>query len=160
MSMPARAPIATATSVQAAYATPRRSNRAGASGVPNFAAKNGAKNHQESTLRTPAAAATTTASGTSLPSVQRHRPKPCVQAYRNVPVSISLARIGAPTNAPSSAGVSVSSSPAVTSVGTYLVLNMPAAYPQVDEFAGWQVTMNAQAWCIPRPVRHRYTASP
>ena len=37
-------------------------------------------------------------------SDQRHRPKPWVQAYRKVPVSISLASSGAPTNAPISAG--------------------------------------------------------
>ncbi len=47
-----------------------------------------------------AAAATTTASGTSLASVQRHRPMPCViQANRKVPVSSSRASNGAPANA-------------------------------------------------------------
>src|SRR6516165_1983090 len=136
MSMPARAAIEKAASVQAAYATPRRSNRAGASGVPKCTAKNGWKYHQDSTLRAPAAAATAIASGTSLASVQRHRPKPCVQAYRNVPVSSSRASTGAPTNAPSSAGASVSKIPATTSRGTNLVLKTPADSLQAYELAG------------------------
>ena len=56
----------------------------------------------------PPAAATTIPSSTSLASVQRHRPKPWVQAYRNVPVSSSRASTGAPTNAPISAGTACS----------------------------------------------------
>ncbi len=49
-----------------------------------------------------------TASGTSLARVQRVRPMPWVQAYRNVPVSSSRARIGAAANAPISAGTTCS----------------------------------------------------
>ena len=59
---------------------------------------------ENSTLNAPAAAATATASSTSLPSVQRHRPMPWVQANRKVPVSSSRASTGAPANAPISAG--------------------------------------------------------
>ena len=45
MSMPARAPIAKAASVQAANGTPRRPNRLGASGIWPPAAKNGDFDH-------------------------------------------------------------------------------------------------------------------
>ncbi len=92
MSMPARAPIEKAASVQAANATPRRSNSMGARGgsrVCNPWARNGPKYQENSTLNAPAAAATVTASGASLATVQRARPKPWVQVYRKVPVSSS-----------------------------------------------------------------------
>lgn len=45
-------------------------------------AKYGWKYQDNSVLKAAAAAVTATASGTSLPSVQRQRPKPWVQAYR------------------------------------------------------------------------------
>jgi hypothetical protein len=51
----------------------------------------------------PAAAVTTTARATSLASVQRHRPKPWVQAKRKVPVSSSASRCDdSTTDTPSS----------------------------------------------------------
>ena len=44
-------------------------------------------------------------------SVQRHRPKPWVQANRKVPLSSSRASTGAPTNAPISAGTTCRMNP-------------------------------------------------
>ena len=57
------------------------------------------------------AAASTTASATSLASAQRHRPKPWVQANRKVPVSSSRASTGAPANAPISTGTNCRKTP-------------------------------------------------
>src|SRR5690242_13883663 len=100
MSIPARTPIAKAASVQAANATPSESNRSVANGIAYPAAKNGLAYQENSTVNAPAAAATTTASNTSLPIAQRDRPMPWVQANRKVPVSSSRASTGAPANAP------------------------------------------------------------
>jgi DNA-binding NarL/FixJ family response regulator len=50
MSMPARAPIAKAASVQAANGTPRTSNSSGVNGVSLPSAKNGWKYQENSTL--------------------------------------------------------------------------------------------------------------
>src|SRR6266481_6183062 len=97
--MPARAPIANAANVQAANVTQRRSNSSGVNGELLPSEKNGWTYQENTRLVTPAAAATVTASGTSLASAQRHRPNPSVQVYRNVPVSSSRASTGAPISA-------------------------------------------------------------
>src|SRR5260370_22686753 len=140
MSMPARAPIAKAASVQAANATPRRSNTIGPNGICQPSAKNGWKYQENSMLKAPAAAVTVTASGTSLASVQRHRPKPWVQAYRKVPVSSSRASTGAPTNAPISAGTTCSR--AAIAVDDAL-LTLLSRVSQAGELAGRQAAAAA-----------------
>ena len=90
---------------------------------------------ENSTLNAPAAAATATASSTSLPSVQRHRPMPWVQAYRKLPVSISRASTGAPANAPISAGAACRKMLTKIAVMPYLPVKFMA---QASELAGWQ----------------------
>ena len=82
MSMPASAPMAKATSVQAANTIPRVPNTVPASTVMSSCARNGRKNQVNTWLNAPAAAVSATASSTSLAMVHRSRPKPCVQAYR------------------------------------------------------------------------------
>ncbi len=82
-----------------------------------------------------AAAVTATASGTSLPSVQRSRPMPWVQAYRKVPVSSSRASTGAPANAPISAGTACRAMLTMIAVVPYLPVKFMA---QPSELAGWQ----------------------
>ena len=81
---------------------------------------------ENSTLNAPAAAVTTTASSTSLASVQRHRPKPCVQANRKVPVSSSRASNGAPANAPISAGTACRKMLTMIAVSPYLPVKFMA----------------------------------
>src|SRR6516225_9893627 len=135
MSIPARAPIAKAASVQAANATPRRPNTSGSSVIWLPSAKNGWKYQENSTLNAPAATVTTTASGTSLATVQRVRPKPWVQAYRKVPVSSSRASTGAPTNAPISAGTACSRTGITSVPGLLMLLNIIA---QASEVVGRQ----------------------
>jgi len=88
-----------------------------------------------STLNAPAAAATATANSTSLPSVQRSRPMPWVQANRKVPVSSSRASTGAPANAPISAGAACRKILTIIPVGPYLPVKFMA---QASELAGWQ----------------------
>src|SRR5580658_11231483 len=79
MSMPASAPIANAASVQAASATPYRSNTVARYGVSSPLATIGLKYQENRTPNAPAAATTVTASSPSLATVQRHRPIPWVQ---------------------------------------------------------------------------------
>ena len=81
-------------------------------------------------------AVTATASGTSLASAQRHRPKPWVQANRKVPVSSSLASTGAPTNAPISTGTTCRMTPFATKVS--MPLKVLTRFWQAGEAAGWQ----------------------
>ena len=92
-------------------------------------------------MNTPAAAATVTASSTSLASVQRHRPKPWVQAYRKVPVSISRASTGAPANAPISAGTACSMKPLARK--PFVPSKAVTIFGQASEFAGWQAVIAA-----------------
>ena len=68
-------------------------------------------------------------------SVQRHRPKPWVQANRKVPVSSSRASTGAPANAPISAGTACRKTLTTIAVGPYLPVKFMA---QASELAGWQ----------------------
>ena len=86
------------------------------------------------TLNAPAVAATATASSTSLPRVQRHRPMPWVQAYRKVPVSSSRASTGAPVNAPISGGTACRRTLTKIAVLPYRPVKFSA---QPSELAGW-----------------------
>src|ERR1700722_10049827 len=137
MRIPARAPIAKAASVQAVKATSRRSNTSVAHGMAYPAAENGRRYQENSTLNAAAAAATATPSVTSLPSVQRHRPKPWVQANRKVPVSISRASTGAPANAPITGGTTCRKALTTLTVVEYLPMKFML---QASELAGWQET--------------------
>ena len=59
---------------------------------------------------------TDSAGSASRAIVHRVRPTPCVQANRAVPLSSSLARIGAPANAPTSTGTALSSAAVISAV--------------------------------------------
>ena len=86
-------------------------------------------------MNAPATAVTAIASGTSLPTVQRSRPMPWVQAYRKVPVSSSLASTGAPMNAPISTGTTCRAMLTRIALSPYLPVKL---MPQASEPAGWQ----------------------
>ena len=78
-------------------------------------------------------------------SVQRHRPKPWVQAYRKVPVSISRASTGAPANAPISTGTACRMKPfARKPFVPSKAITIPG---QASELAGWQAAI-AAVWAL------------
>ena len=141
--MPRKTPIAKAASVQAGNARPRVTNTVAAPGVMPWFCMGGPKNQANSSPRAPDTAASTIAISTILASVDRTRPKPCVQAYRNVPVSSSLASTGAPANAPISTGARFIRIRTVLAIVQSVLVSALARFSQAAAPAPWQAASTA-----------------
>ena len=135
--------MAKATRVQAANAIPCVANTVAENTVRLSCARNGWKNQTNTWLNAPATAVTATASSASLAMVHRSRPKPCVQAYRKVPVSSSLASTGAPANAPIRAGVRFTKMLMVFAIVQSVPLKLLFRAWQAFELNGWQAVRTA-----------------
>lgn len=127
-----------AASVQAANEMPRVSNTVALKTPMPCSDANGPKNQENTRQNAQAATVTPIARSTSSAAVCRARPMPCVQVYRKVPVSSSLASTGAPAKAPSSAGTRFTRIPRTLPTVQSVLLNVRLRFWQASELAGWQ----------------------